>query len=230
MSDNELQIDFSLSRPPQLLRMSTHRRWNGILGVSGPSGAGKTSLLRVLAGLEPQARGRVLFNGEVLQDSAQAVFIAPHRRRVVAVFQDARLFTHLDVLGNLAYAARRATATPALDRDTVIALLGLAPLLQRKVDGLSGGETQRVAIARAVLAAPRLLLLDEPVSALDARGRDDVLSCIERVRDASGLPMLYVSHADAELRRLATQILALETEAYGASCDETPPGTMVDPC
>ncbi len=210
MSDVQLSLDVTLARRDSTVRMAQVLRWQGVLGLTGDSGAGKTSLLRLLAGLEPDARGRIELDGEVLQNSAAGIRLAPHRRRIGLVFQDARLFTHLDVAGNLQYAQQRAArGATAPTYDDVTAALGIGKLLQCNVEILSGGQAQRVAIARALLAAPRLLLLDEPVSALDARARDEVLSCIEQVRDRFNLPMIYVSHAHDEIARLASVTLRI---------------------
>lgn len=209
--DCELQRDAAFA-----LRAQARLRWRGVLGLAGPSGSGKTTLLRLLAGLEPQAHGRIALDGLPLQDSARKLNLPPHRRRVACVFQDARLFTHLDVRGNLRYAEKRARGgTPGLD--AIVALLQLQPLLARGVAELSGGETQRVALARALLCAPALLLLDEPVSALDPRRRDEVLRAIETVRDHGGPPMIYVSHNADEIARLASLRLHIDDGRLGAT-------------
>ncbi len=220
-----LRLDCELRLGSFALLAQGDLRWHGMLGLCGPSGSGKSSLLRVLAGLEPQAAGRVELNGECLQDSAHKVSVAPHRRRVACVFQDARLFPHLSVAGNLRYALRRAQA-PAPSFEAVVTQLQLQPLLERGVDALSGGETQRVALARALLSAPRLLLLDEPVSALDPQQREAVLSALERLRDSGGPPMIYVSHASTEIARLAQRTLyiaegRLATAGAGPSAESS---------
>lgn len=204
-----LQLDVQLRRGDFRLELRTHLQWRGVLGLCGPSGSGKTSLLRLLAGLEPEARGRIVVDGELLQDSSRRLAMPPHRRRIACVFQDARLFTHLDVFGNLRYAAKRARSEAGPEVNDVIEMLRLRSLLARGVSDLSGGESQRVALARALLCAPRLLLLDEPVSALDPQRRDEVLSAIETIRDHGGPPMIYVSHAAAEVARLCSQRLQL---------------------
>ncbi len=202
-----LQLDVSLDRGKASMSVAADLHWQGILGLVGASGAGKTTLLRVLAGLEPTARGRIVLDDGVLLDAARRIALPAHRRRVGMIFQDARLFTHLSVDGNLRYARKRATPGDGPQWDDVVPALQLGPLLSRRVDTLSGGEAQRVAIGRALLGAPRLLLLDEPVSALDAAMRGEVLSAIETVRDRFALPMIYVTHAHEELRRLApTQV------------------------
>ena len=215
-----LDLDCELQRGDFTLRLRTRLRWRGVLGLSGPSGSGKTTLLRLLAGLESEARGHIALDDETLHDAARGLSLPPHRRGVACVFQDARLFTHLTVLGNLRYAAKRARSnSPGVD--TVVEQLHLQPLLARGVTDLSGGETQRVALARALLCAPRLLLLDEPVSALDPQRRDEVLGAIETIRDHGGPPMIYVSHNPDEIARLAWQGLCithgrLESQTTGA--------------
>lgn len=180
---------------------------DGVLALFGPSGSGKTTLLRVIAGLERAATGYVRFDGETWQDSAARSFVPPHRRGIGYVFQDARLFAHLSVNSNLLYGHRR---TPASERrivpDEVIRVLQLSPLLERRVEALSGGEKQRVALGRALLSCPRILLLDEPLTALDIARKDEVLPFIERVIDEFRLPAIYVSHAIDEVVRLARQI------------------------
>jgi len=182
----------------------------GITGLFGPSGGGKTTLLRVLAGLERGARGRIVLDGEVWQDDARGVFVPPHRRRVGYVFQDGRLFPHLSVAANLRFAEARVPAPERrLGRDDVIEVLDLAPLLDRRPGRLSGGEAQRVAIGRALLTSPRLLLMDEPLSALDMTRRAEILPYIERLRDAVDLPIIYVTHAIDEILRLAETVVLL---------------------
>ncbi len=183
----------------------------GVTAVFGPSGAGKTTILNAIAGLLRPCGGRITLDGTTLTDTARSTFLPPHRRRIGYVFQDGRLFPHLTVAGNLDYASRfagrRASARP--DRAAIVDLLGLGPLLTRRPATLSGGERSRVAMARAVLSAPRLLLLDEPFAALDAARRAEVLPYLERLRDATGLPMVLVSHDRAEVARLASHVVLL---------------------
>ncbi|MEZ5780000.1 MAG: molybdenum ABC transporter ATP-binding protein [Paracoccaceae bacterium] len=177
---------------------------SGVTAIFGPSGAGKTTLLRAIAGFD-RAEGRIAFAGEVWQDAAR--FVPPHRRRIASVFQQPRLFTHLDVSGNLAYAARRSGQTDAVT--AMAARFGVTPLMDRRIHGLSGGEAQRVALARALLTNPRLILMDEPLSALDHVGRTEILPYIESLRDEAKVPVIYVSHSLSEVTRLATNVLAL---------------------
>ncbi len=181
---------------------------DGLTAIFGPSGAGKTSLLRAIAGFAPTG-GRITMAGEMWEDGAR--HLPPHRRRAGFVTQSPALFPHLDVAGNLAYAARRSGATTDVAADVAATArrFGLGPLLHRRPAGLSGGEAQRVALARAVLARPRLLLMDEPLSALDAGRRDEILPLIEALRDEARLPILYVSHALPEVARLASRTLLL---------------------
>lgn len=182
----------------------------GITALFGPSGAGKTSCLRAIAGLERGAAGRVSFGDAVWQDDVHRVFVAPHRRRLGYVFQEASLFSHRSVAGNLDYGFRRAGRPTHLDREGLIDQFGVRPLLQRRVDGLSGGERQRVAIVRALLADPQLLLFDEPLSALDALARSELLGYLERLHATLAVPMVYVSHNIDEVARLADHLVLMD--------------------
>ena len=180
----------------------------GVTALFGRSGCGKTTLLRCMAGLE-QGVGRFVVNGETWQD--EGVFLPTHRRPLGYVFQDARLFAHLDVRGNLDYGRRRATSADLHGADAVINLLGLKPLLKRTPERLSGGERQRVALARALLAAPRLLLMDEPLAALDHARKQEFLPWLERLREELAIPVIYVSHAPDEVARLADHIVVIDS-------------------
>jgi molybdate transport system ATP-binding protein len=184
----------------------------GITALFGVSGAGKTSILRCVAGLERAATGRVLINGEVWQDQQRGIFLPTWRRPLGYVFQEPSLFAHLDVRANLEYGLRRtkASGTDRGDLDSAIELLGIGDLLQRRVHQLSGGERQRVAIVRALATAPQLLLLDEPLAALDYARRQEILPWLEKLRDELNTPMLYVTHSADEVARLANQLVVLE--------------------
>ena len=176
----------------------------------GRSGAGKTSVVNAVAGiLKPQA-GRIAVEDLVLFDRSQRIWLPPHRRRLGYVFQEGRLFPHLTVRQNLAYGRWFAPRDPAPDSmDRIVEMLGIGHLLDRRPGALSGGEKQRVAIGRAVLARPRLILADEPLAALDAPRKAEILTYVERLRDEVAIPILYVTHAVAEVARLATTVVAL---------------------
>ncbi|HEY3796539.1 MAG TPA: molybdenum ABC transporter ATP-binding protein [Bradyrhizobium sp.] len=181
-----------------------------VTGLFGASGAGKTSLINIIAGLLKPDRGVVTLDGETLDDTADHVHIPPYRRRIGYVFQDARLFPHLDVRQNLDYGRRmNGLAEDPAQRTRVVDLLDIGALLKRRPGQLSGGERQRVAFGRALLSKPRLLLLDEPLGALDEGRKLEILPYLVRLRDEAGIPMVYVSHDAAELRQLATQIVML---------------------
>ena len=206
-----IQARFRLAWPDFALDVDLDLPGRGVSALFGPSGSGKTTLLRCIAGLE-RGTGRLEVNGEVWQDAG--TFMPTHRRSLGYVFQDARLFAHLDVAGNLDYGMRRAVhRIPGADSrgfDSIIELLGLGPLLDRMPERLSGGEQQRVAIARALLTAPRLLLLDEPLAALDHARKQEILPYLERLRDELDIPLIYVSHAADEVARLADHIVVME--------------------
>lgn len=208
-----LQIRLALPRADFILQVDLQLPGAGVSVLYGPSGAGKTSVLRCVAGLERASPARVAVAGEIWQD--EATFVPAHRRALGYVFQEASLFEHLDVLGNLRYGVKRVLRQggPAqVERmlNEVVELLGIGHLLRRRVHELSGGERQRVAIARALATAPRLLLLDEPLAALDTARRQDILPWLERMRDELRIPMIYVTHAAAELVRLANHVVVLE--------------------
>ena len=183
----------------------------GVTALFGPSGSGKTSCLRCVAGLEPAARGRLVVAEETWQDSDRGLFLPPHRRALGYVFQDANLFEHLDVRRNLLFGWKRvAPAARRLELEQVVELLGIEGLLARMPARLSGGERQRVGIARALLTSPRLLLMDEPLAALDAERKAEILPYLERLTRELALPILYVSHAPDEVARLADHLVLLE--------------------
>jgi molybdate transport system ATP-binding protein len=181
-----------------------------VTGLFGESGAGKTSLINMIAGLLRPDRGTIAIDGEMLDDTAARIHVPAYRRRIGYVFQEARLFPHLDVLQNLDYGRRmnRLAEDPA-QRRRIIELLDIGNLLDRRPGKLSGGERQRIALGRALLAKPRLLLLDEPLGALDEERKLEILPYLVRLRDEANVPMVYVSHDAAELRQLATQIVML---------------------
>lgn len=181
-----------------------------VVAIVGPSGCGKTSLLHAVAGLLRPAGGHIAIGGERLFDAGRRIDVPTHRRRIGYVFQDARLFPHLDVRHNLLFALREAGGPARFEFDAIVDLLALAPLLSRRTTALSGGEAQRVALGRALLAQPARLLLDEPLAALDRARRDELLPYLQRVRDDSGLPMLYVSHAADEVARIAQHVHVLD--------------------
>lgn len=181
-----------------------------VTGLFGASGSGKTSLINVIAGLLRPDRGTVTLDDEVLDDSSKGIHVPSHKRRLGYVFQDARLFPHLDVRQNLEYGRRmnRLAADPA-QHARVTGMLDIGHLLDRRPGKLSGGERQRVALGRALLSKPRLLLMDEPMGSLDEGRKEEILPYLVRLRD-EGIPMVYVSHDAAELRQLATQIVMLK--------------------
>jgi molybdate transport system ATP-binding protein len=183
----------------------------GVTALFGPSGCGKSTVLAAVAGLLRPEAGRVALDGAPLLDTAHRLFVPPERRRCAVVFQDARLFPHLSVETNLRYGLRRAPpGAEGPDLAEVIDLLGIGQLLGRRPARLSGGERQRVALGRALLARPRLLLMDEPLAALDAARRAEVLPFLARLRDAARLPILYVTHALDEVDALAGTLVLME--------------------
>ncbi len=203
-----LQIQARLTRQGFTLNVDLALPGHGITALFGASGSGKTTVLRVLAGFEPAATGRICVQGDVWQDSAQGIFKPVHQRALGYVFQEASLFEHLTVLGNLQYGFKR---TPAAERSqgwgATLALLGIEHLLGRWPHELSGGERQRVAIARALAASPRLLLLDEPLAALDRARKADILPYLEQLQKELALPVILVSHAVEEVTRLADHVV-----------------------
>ncbi len=181
-----------------------------IVGLFGRSGAGKSSVINAIAGIAKPLRGSIVVNDTCLFDAARNIDLRPEERRIGYVFQDALLFPHLDVASNLLYGHRlRRTSERFIEQRKVVALLGLDELLTRKPLTLSGGEKQRVAIGRALLAQPRILLLDEPLAALDVPRKTEILDYIERLRDELHIPMVYVSHSVSEITRLADTVVML---------------------
>lgn len=197
-----------------------------VTGLFGASGAGKTSLVNMIAGLVRPDRGTIAIDDAVLDDTAMRCHVPTHRRRIGYVFQDARLFPHLDVSQNLDYGRRM----NGLSRDTaaetrIVDLLDIGGLRERRPGQLSGGERQRVALGRALLAQPRLLLLDEPLGSLDAQRKADILPYLIRLRDEANVPMVYVSHDADEMRQLATQVVLIRRGRVAAFGD---PGVLDD--
>jgi molybdate transport system ATP-binding protein len=189
----------------------------GVTAVFGPSGAGKTSIVNMIAGLIVPDRGRVVFDGMALFDSAQRIDVPAHRRRIGYVFQEGRLFPHLSVAANLDY-GRWMCGLPRNEREMerIIDLLDIGHLLDRRPGKLSGGERQRVALGRALLMQPRLLLLDEPLASLDAARKREILPYFVRLRDEAQVPMIYVSHHASELRRIATTVVRVDNGRVSA--------------
>ena len=183
----------------------------GVIAVFGRSGSGKSTLINVIAGLLTPDAGTVSLDGESLTDIRRGIVVPVERRRIGYVFQDARLFPHLSVAGNLRYGEQRRRAAPTFAGfDEVVALLGLEPLLPKKPRQLSGGERQRASLGRALLSQPRLLLLDEPLASLDVARREEVLPYLVALRDRLSIPMVYVSHQYEEVLRLATHLVLLD--------------------
>ncbi|HET7097212.1 MAG TPA: molybdenum ABC transporter ATP-binding protein [Casimicrobiaceae bacterium] len=181
-----------------------------IVGLFGRSGSGKTSVVNAIAGIVRPSRGSIRINEVCLFDSARGIDVAPEKRRIGYVFQDALLFPHMDVEANLVYGQRlRAPADRLINEAHVVELLGLRPLLRRQPQTLSGGEKQRVAIGRALLAQPRILLMDEPLASLDGPRKMEILAYIELLRDDLDIPIVYVTHSVAEITRLADKIVVL---------------------
>jgi len=194
----------------------------GVIALFGPSGCGKTTTVHAISGLLRPDAGIVRIGDATLFDSMRGIDVPAERRRIGYVFQDARLFPHLDVLKNLRYGANRAREEgPRIDFDEIVDLLGLGPLLARRPRRLSGGERQRVALGRALLCRPRLLLLDEPLASLDVARRAELLPYLERLRDRLSVPMIYVSHQFEEVLRLATHVVLLEAGRVVAEGDVT---------
>ena len=212
-----IEARFALHYPGFDLDVDLWLPAGGVSALFGPSGSGKTSCLRCFAGLEPGCEGRVVVGGELWHDSADRCFVPAHRRPFGFVFQDARLFSHLTVRGNLRYAMRRAAGPEPVGLDEAVQLLGIEDLLERHTDRLSGGERQRCAIARALLTRPRLLLLDEPLASLDEARKTELLPYLERLRDTLSIPMIYVSHSMREVARLADHLVLLDRGRVQAS-------------
>jgi molybdate transport system ATP-binding protein len=190
----------------------------GVTALFGPSGSGKTSCLRVIAGLVRTTSGFVCVNGEVWLDTARNVLIATHKRPLGYVFQEASLFAHLTVLGNLQYGlARVAPGQQRVQLDQAAAMLGIDHLLDRMPATLSGGERQRVGIARALVTSPRILLMDEPLAALDLKRKQEILPYLERLHDQLDIPIIYVTHSPDEVARLADHLVLLDEGKVVAS-------------
>jgi molybdate transport system ATP-binding protein len=205
-----LEIRLDMDFPEFALSVGLSLPGRGVTALYGHSGSGKTTCLRCIAGLEKAATGFISINGEVWQDSANGVFFPPYKRSLGYVFQEASLFPHLTVKGNLEFGLKRIPASQRhVNLEQASTLLGIDHLLARQPDTLSGGERQRVGIARALLTSPRLLLLDEPLAALDARRKAEILPYLERLHDELDIPMLYVSHSQDEVARLADHLVLL---------------------
>jgi len=219
-----LQLDVSFRRGSFELRARASLA-APVTGIFGPSGAGKSTLLALVGGLLRPECGTVRFDTQLLDDTAQGIRVPPWRRRFGIVFQDDQLFPHLSVRSNLLYGLRRLPPDARrLDLATVQGLLELGPLLARRPSQLSGGESQRVALGRALLYSPRLLLLDEPLSSLDQRLKQQILPFLRRIKQEVRIPMLYVSHDRSELDYLADEQFAIEHGQLLAAPSQPAPG------
>lgn len=203
---------FLLKRPGFTLDAELHVPSRGITGLFGDSGCGKTTLLRCLAGLERADDGLLLVNGRTWQDESKGIFLKPYERPIGMVFQEARLFSHINIEGNLLYGVKRKRGLKGRPEEFehILDLLGIEPLLERKPDRLSGGELQRVAIGRALLTKPELLLMDEPLAALDNRRKREIMPYLDRLHEELEIPIVYVSHSPEEMIRLADRLVHLE--------------------
>ena len=205
-----IEARLALPRRGFALDLSVSLPDRGVTALFGPSGCGKTTVLRALAGLE-RAAGRVALGAEVWQDDAAGVFVPTHQRAIGYVIQESALFPHLDVRRNLGYGMKRvAGGARRIALDQVVELLGIGHLLDRRPDTLSGGERQRVAIARALATSPQLLLMDEPLAALDAKRKAELLPYLDRLHQELGIPIVYVSHAIDEVARLADHLVLMD--------------------
>ncbi|WNJ98435.1 molybdenum ABC transporter ATP-binding protein [Thalassospiraceae bacterium LMO-JJ14] len=217
-NDKIVDIDFRLRRGNFELKARFETE-GGLTTLFGRSGAGKSTIIDCLAGLARPDSGHIRIAGETLFDKSAGIDLAPEKRRVGYVFQDARLFPHMRVRSNLEYGMKRiAPAERRHSIDDVVAMLGISKLLERYPADLSGGEVQRVAIGRALLASPKILLMDEPLAALDFDRKAEIMPFIEKLRDHAGVPIMYVSHAVEEVVRLADTMVVLadgDTIAFG---------------
>ncbi|MBH8610017.1 molybdenum ABC transporter ATP-binding protein [Pseudomonas mohnii] len=205
-----IQTRLKLSYPGFHLDVDLQLPGRGVTALYGHSGSGKTTCLRCIAGLEKADQGFIQVNDEVWQDSERKIFVAPHKRALGYVFQEASLFTHLSVLANLEFGLKRIPKPQRrVDMAHATELLGIGHLLDRHPQHLSGGERQRVGIARALLTSPKLLLMDEPLAALDAQRKGEILPYLQRLHDELDIPVLYVSHSQDEVARLANHLVLL---------------------
>jgi molybdate transport system ATP-binding protein len=209
---NGIQARFKLNWPGFALDVALDMPARGVTAIFGHSGSGKTTLLRCIAGLEHAPQGHLQVLGEVWQDDSPngATWLPTHKRPLGYVFQEASLFPHLTVMGNLRYGMRRTSSTQKVSLDQAIELLGIDHLLERKPDRLSGGERSRIGIARALAIKPRLLLMDEPLAALDLKRKQEILPYLERLHRELDIPVIYVSHAPDEVARLADHIVVMD--------------------
>ncbi len=212
---NSIQARFKIDWPGFSLDVDLSLPGRGVTALFGPSGCGKTTLLRSIAGLERPPKGELRVNGDIWQDDG--IWVPTHCRPLAYVFQESSLFPHLSVMGNLQYGRQRSSQAATFDLSQVIELLGIEALLPRKPDALSGGERQRVAIARALAVNPRLLLMDEPLAALDMQRKQEILPYLERMQKKLDIPIIYVTHAPDEVARLAHHIVMLEHGKVTAS-------------
>lgn len=211
-----IRICFQLQRDLFQLDVDFEIPTKGVTALFGPSGCGKTTLLRCIAGLESDARGVLRVGEETWQDNEKNIFLSPHRRPVGFVFQEMSLFPHLSVMGNLQFALKRSMENH-LDLDQVVNFTGIKQLLDRGIQKLSGGEKQRVALARALLTNPQMLLLDEPLAALDQPSRMELIPYLENLQERYSLPIIYVSHSLSEVTRFADHVVLLsEGKVKGA--------------
>ncbi|EQA4280100.1 molybdenum ABC transporter ATP-binding protein ModC [Cronobacter dublinensis] len=211
-----LELNFTQVLGNHRLTVNETLPGSGITAIFGVSGAGKTSLINAISGLTRPQHGRIVLNDRVLSDTETDTFLPPEKRRIGYVFQDARLFPHYKVRGNLKYGMAKEMAAQF---DRLVTLLGIEPLLDRLPGTLSGGEKQRVAIGRALLTAPELLLLDEPLASLDVPRKRELLPYLQRLAREINIPMLYVSHSLEEILHLADKVLVLEqgeVKAFGS--------------
>jgi len=207
---NAIRARFRIARQEFTLDVDLALPGSGISALFGHSGSGKTTCLRAMAGLERAADGYFAIGDEVWQDKSSGRFVPPHRRALGVVFQEASLFPHLSVRRNMAYGQQRTAGQAAYALPEISDLLGIAHLLERMPSQLSGGERQRVAIGRALLAAPKILLMDEPLAALDLKRKLEILPYLERLHRELALPIIYVSHAPDEVARLADHLVLLD--------------------
>jgi molybdate transport system ATP-binding protein len=211
----DITLEFALRQGDFRLEMA-ERAQARVLALFGASGSGKTTVLESIAGLRRPERGRIEVQGRTLYSSADGVNLAPRSRRIGYVPQDSVLFPHMNVRKNILYGAGRGNG---ITLARVLEILEIEPLLERRVASLSGGERQRVALARALMSSPRLILLDEPLAAVDLELRRRIVPCLRRIRDELGVPMVYVSHDAAEVRTIADRALVLDRGTVVASGD-----------